>query len=156
MRTMLHLATCVPCYILLHATPTSTSSAQQIDLKLYALGFYLGVIFVANTVRHKAPKFREEHIPYQRRMQMHFFGSNWLHCSQFRSMGELHHFFRRYFLAGKDFHSLKPSLWLLDWGFSCWLLFCRFLHLPLVSCFSCNCNVHKLHGFITIYWGTAC
>ena len=113
------------------------------------------------------PHLDNPHWSLKRRMCMHFLASFDCICSQFRSR-DLHHVFipvpmcalkdgfLRFFPTCVDFHSLKPSHWLLHLGLTCWLLFFyRFLHLPLVQCFSCNCKMHMFHGFITIYQGSS-
>ena len=75
---------------------------------------------------------------------MHFLASIDCTCSWLRS-SELHHvliqvpmcasFSTVFFLACVDFHSLKPLLWLQDWGLPCWLLFLSFPASAIISTF---------------------
>ena len=59
--------------------------------------------------------------------------------------------------ASKDSFSRFFSAFALTSGLRSLVLatLCHFLHLSLVPRFSCNCKVCKLHGFITIYQGSA-
>ena len=78
-------------------------------------------------------------------------------CSWFRSM-DLYHVLIQYTdvcIEGQFFKVF--SAFALTSGLRSLMLatLCHFLHLSLVPRFSCNCKVCKLHGFITIYQGSA-
>ena len=74
---------------------------------------------------------------------MYFLASIDCTCSRFRSR-DPHHVliqvpmrasFQLFFPACVNFHSLKPSLWLQDWGLPCWLLFLLFPASAIISTF---------------------